>query len=261
VNAHDLEPATKGTHSLAPLRVGILGGMGPAATADFYAKLVAATPATTDQEHLPVVIWADPRIPDRTAAVLGEGPDPSPCLAEGVGRLICASADLIAIPCNTAHAFLDAVRSAAASVPVLDMVTETAAELSELLPHARVGVLATSGTLAAGLYQEALRRYALEPVIPDDTGQDAVMSAIRHVKAGGEPDTARAWISLAVEALARAGADIAVAACTEIPLLLTEGKSRALPLVDATDVLARSVVRRAYPVTSAGRCVQGPASP
>jgi aspartate racemase len=227
--------------------------MGPAATADFYAKLVAATPATKDQEHLPVVIWADPRIPDRTAAVLGEGPDPSPCLAEGAGHLISAGADLIVIPCNTAHAFLEAVRTAAAPVPVLDMVTETAAELSELLPHARVGVLATSGTLAAGLYQEALARYALEPVIPDDAAQDAVMSAIRHVKAGCEPGTAGAWISLAVKALARAGADIAVAACTEIPLLLTEGNSHALPLMDATDVLARTVVRRAYPLRGAGR--------
>jgi aspartate racemase len=90
-------------------------------------------------------------------------------------------------------------------------------------------------------------------VIPDDAAQDAVMSAIRHVKAGCEPGTAGAWISLAVKALARAGADIAVAACTEIPLLLTEGNSHALPLMDATDVLARTVVRRAYPLRGAGR--------
>jgi aspartate racemase len=164
--------------------------------------------------------------------------------------LTAAGADLIAIPCNTAHAFLDAVRSAAAPVPVLDMVTETAAELSGILPHARVGVLATSGTLAAGLYQESLVRYGLEPVIPDDTGQDAVMSAIRQVKAGGEPSPARAWISLATELLAAAGADIAVAACTEIPLLLTEGSPGALPVMDATDVLARTVVRRARPAVA-----------
>jgi aspartate racemase len=247
VSDHAAEPTSGGTDTLAPLRVGILGGMGPAATADFYAKLVAATPATTDQEHLPVVIWADPRIPDRTSAILGEGPDPSPCLAEGSRYLISAGADLIAIPCNTAHAFLDPVRTAAAPVTVLDMVTETAAEVSELLPRARVGVLATSGTLAAGLYQDALARYALEPVIPDRVAQDAVMSTIRHIKAGGAPATARAWISLAVKALAKAGADIAVAACTEIPLLLTGEDIGALPVLDATDVLARTVVRRALP--------------
>lgn len=247
MNEHTAEPATGRTDTLAPLRVGILGGMGPAATADFYTKLVAATPATKDQEHLPVVIWADPRIPDRTSAVLGEGPDPSPCLAEGSRYLISAGADLIAIPCNTAHAFLDSVRTAAAPATVLDMVTETAAEVSELLPRARVGVLATDGTLAAGLYQDALGRYALEPVIPDRVTQEAVMSTIHHIKEGREPATARAWISLAVNALAKAGADIAVAACTEIPLLLTGESTGALRVMDATDVLARTVVRRALP--------------
>src|SRR5436305_14021021 len=84
---------------------GILGGMGPAATADLYQKIIAATPATRDQEHIPVVIWADPTVPDRTPAVLDGGEDPTPWLLRGAERLVAMGAAFIAVPCNTAHAF------------------------------------------------------------------------------------------------------------------------------------------------------------
>ncbi|GLZ30943.1 aspartate racemase [Lentzea sp. NBRC 105346] len=222
------------------LKVGILGGMGPAATADFYTKLVRSTPAVTDQDHVPVVIWADPTIPDRTAALLGQGPDPSPWLEQGAHALVLAGAELLAIPCNTAHAFLDTVRSAASPVHVLDMVAETAAEVARLQPGATVGVLATTGTLKAELYQHALAGRGLTPLVPDDTTQLGVMSAIRHVKAGGDLAEARQLTAPALQSLYRSGATAVVAACTEIPLLLQSSD-----VVDATAVLARAVVRRA----------------
>ncbi|EFL23514.1 aspartate racemase [Streptomyces himastatinicus ATCC 53653] len=183
------------------LKVGILGGMGPAATADFYAKLIRATPAARDQDHVPVVIWADPTIPDRTAALLDHGADPSPWLKRGAHYVALAGANLIAVPCNTAHAFLGAVRSAAAPVPVLDMVAETAEEVARSQPGATVGILATTGTLTAELYQNALSRCGLKPLIPDSTAQQAVMSAIRQVKAGGDLAHARRLMSPALRSL------------------------------------------------------------
>lgn len=229
------------------LKVGILGGMGPAATADFYAKLIRATPAARDQDHVPVVIWADPTIPDRTAALLDHGADPSPWLKRGAHYVALAGANLIAVPCNTAHAFLGAVRSAAAPVPVLDMVAETAEEVARSQPGATVGILATTGTLTAELYQNALSRCGLKPLIPDSTAQQAVMSAIRQVKAGGDLAHARRLMSPALRSLGQLGATAVVAACTEIPLLLEGHNSRRMRVVDATAVLARAVVRHALP--------------
>jgi aspartate racemase len=227
------------------LTVGILGGMGPAATADFYTKLVRSTPAARDQDHVPVVIWADPTVPDRTAALLGHGPDPSPWLERGARHVVSAGADLIAVPCNTAHAFLDVVRSAAAPVPVLDMVAETAEEVARSQPGAAVGILATTGTLTAELYQDALARRGLEPVIPEGAAQQAVMAAIRHVKAGGDLSDAHRLILPALRSLGRLGATALVAACTEIPLLFDGQDSGRTSVVDATAVLARAAVRHA----------------
>jgi len=106
--------------------VGILGGMGPAATADFYAKLTSRTPAVSDQDHLRVIIWSDPTIPDRSRALTGEGPDPTPTLRRGAQGLRAAGASLLAVPCNTAHAFLPGIMDGL-DIPVVDMIAAVAA--------------------------------------------------------------------------------------------------------------------------------------
>lgn len=111
--------------------IGILGGMGPAATADFYAKLVAITPGSSDQDHLRTVIWSDPTIPDRTEALLGGGPDPTPWLLDGSRVLREAGATVIAIPCNTAHAFVPRIADRV-GLPIVHMIGEVARHLSEL---------------------------------------------------------------------------------------------------------------------------------
>ena len=131
--------------------IGILGGMGPLATADLYTKIIRATPATRDQEHLHVIIDADPTVPDRSAFLRGLGPDPMPKLTAGAERLERIGAAFIAIPCNTAHAFLPALRGRV-GIPILDMVAETAVRVRRDHPSARrVGILATQGTIESGL--------------------------------------------------------------------------------------------------------------
>lgn len=227
------------------MSIGILGGMGPLATVDFYRKVIDATPAGTDQEHVPVVVWADPTVPDRSAALSGHGPDPTPWLVRGAHRLEAMGARLIATPCNTAHAFLDGVRTSV-RVPMLDMIAETVAEIRSHHPEVvSVGLLATTGTVRAGLYQRALEAAGLRVVVPGELTQgEAVTGAIRRVKAGDLGAAGICLIERATGELAVRGADLLVAGCTELPLLLGE-RSAGLPVVDPTAVLARAAVREA----------------
>ncbi|HET8628042.1 MAG TPA: amino acid racemase [Thermomicrobiales bacterium] len=232
--------------------VGILGGMGPLATADLYRKIILATPAARDQDHLHVVIDADPSVPDRTAALRGEAPDPTPWLLRGARRLEAAGVAFIVVPCNTAHAFLPAVRPHVA-IPILDMIAETAARVHADFPAARrVGVLATRGTVESGLYHRALAAEGLEAITPDAAAQDRLVgAAIAAVKAG---DTSAAVGMLVVEAgrgLVAAGAEVLLAACTELPLVLTAANSPA-PLLDPTQALAEAAVREALAAPVAG---------
>lgn len=226
--------------------LGVLGGMGPMATVDFYRKVVAATGARRDQEHVPVVVWADPSVPDRTAALTGEGPDPTPWLVEGARTLQAAGATVLAMPCNTAHAFLPAVRDAV-TVPVLDMVAETCRAVARTVPAGgRVGVLATAGTIRAGLYQRALPRYGLVHLAPPPVVQQAVTGAISSIKAGGPPGAGRASLARAAAEFVRAGAEVLVAGCTELDLVAHRMRFPVV-VVDSTSVLAEASVRRLRP--------------
>jgi aspartate racemase len=233
--------------------IGILGGMGPLATADLYRKIILATPATSDQTHIPVVIWADPRVPDRTEALLAGGEDPTPWLIGGGQALASMGADFIVMPCNTAHAFLEQVQPAVER-PFLSMVDAAVDDIVRSLPEVTsVGLLATSGTISSGVYQRSLEARGLAAVIPDDDHQTrCVMTAIRAVKAG---DTGDAPTALFVEAgghLAAGGAQALIAACTEIPVVLRQ-EHVDLPLVDATDALARLAVDTARHLDEAAR--------
>lgn len=164
--------------------IGILGGMGPLATAEFYRRIVLRTPARYDQEHLHVVIDADPAVPDRTTALLGQGPDPTPHLVAAARRLEAAGVDFLVVPCNTAHAFLPNVQAAIA-VPILDMIDEVAAEVARRCPpETPVGLLATAGTIASRLYERGLSRDQLHPVVPDNDRQQLLTAAIGRVKRG-----------------------------------------------------------------------------
>ena len=227
--------------------VGVLGGMGPLATADFYTKLVRLTPARIDQEHLRVIIDSNPKIPDRTAGFLRQGPDPTPDLVATALGLVRAGAGVIAIPCNSAHAFLAPIRNAA-GVPVLDMMEEVAAVTAALRPRPRaVGLLATLGTIRSGLYHRALARRGIA-VVESTPAEDArVQAAIKSVKAGDVGRRVRARVRAAATALARRGAGAIILGCTELPLVMAAGDAP-VPVLDGTEILAAAAVREGlYP--------------
>jgi aspartate racemase len=215
--------------------IGILGGMGPAATLDFYGRLIALRGAGSDEEHPPCLLNSATQIPDRTNHIVGVGPDPAPALIEGVMVLEAGGAEFIAIPCNTAHAYLRTMREAV-GIPVLDMIAAAVAAVQRDVPDARqVGILATTGTLTTALYDGLLHEAGCEPLHPEEADQSNVMEAIHSIKGGSIGPDAR--LSRAALTMVDRGARAIIMGCTEIPLGLdTEG----LPVrvIDATQALA-----------------------
>ncbi|MFI9504757.1 aspartate/glutamate racemase family protein [Nocardia sp. NPDC052566] len=222
--------------------IGILGGMGPAATADFYTKLVSLTPGSIDQEHPKVVIWADPTVPDRTLALTENGPDPTPWLLRGAEVLRAAGATLLAIPCNTAHAFLPPIASQL-GMPLVHMIDQVARHISEMSPTVcTVGLLATSGTVRAQLYEQWLSRYGIDVLAPSpDVQSNHVMPAIRAVKGGDRGSGVTDRLAAAANHLVTRGAQLVVAGCTEIPLGLPAAAAPC-PVIDPATVLVRALL-------------------
>ena len=223
--------------------VGVLGGMGPAATWDFCGRVLAATPAERDQDHLRLVVDCDPSVPDRNAALAGTGPSPADRLVEMAAGLERLGAELLCMPCNAAHAFAGPLRERA-GVPFVDMIEATVAEARRRAPEARtIGLLGTTATLDAGLYPEAFARYGVTSVLPTGAQRDRAMAAIYAVKRG-DLDAAGAELRSLADELVGAGAAAIVAACTEVPLVLRQDHLD-VPLVGSSDALAAAVVHAA----------------
>jgi aspartate racemase len=229
--------------------LGVLGGMGPMATVDFLRKLVEATPAARDQDHLAVMVAQAADIPDRTRAILGQGPDPLPAMTLALRRLEAAGATRLAIPCNTAHHWHGALQ-ALTPIPILHIVDAVATALAHRgLAGGPVGLLATDGTLRTGLYPRHLGRHGFTCHVPTD--QAAVMRAVRLVKAGRGAE-ARPLLEAAAAALMAGGCRQVVMACTEIPLALCDAaEPLGAALLDATDALARACIAAAVPASRA----------
>jgi aspartate racemase len=216
--------------------LGILGGMGPEATIELFWRIVASTPARTDQEHLHLLIDNDPKIPNRTAAILGEGEDPLPRLAAAARRLEAGGAGCLVIPCNTAHHWLPALREAV-GIPILDMIAETAGRIAALEPRPRiVGLLATTGTIRTGLYQTALGKHEIDVITPDEPFQAQVMEAIERIKAK-DHDVKAGLLSLAGSLIDR-GAGAVIPGCTELSLLIGPN-DLPCPVIDPLSILAQ----------------------
>ncbi len=226
--------------------VGVVGGLGPAATALFLQQIVDLTPAATDQEHLDLIVLDHSTTADRTAYILDpqHAPDPGPGLARDAARLAALGAAFVSIPCNTAHHFVQAIE-AACGLDVVDIVQETAAAAVAAAPDERVAVLATDGTRAAGVYQRELERLGATVLLPDDAAQRTVMSVIYDgVKAGGPVDVA--GLLDVVDTLRAQGADVVVLGCTELSVVYADqGWRERADLVDSVETLARATVRRA----------------
>lgn len=219
--------------------LGVLGGMGPLATVDFLKKLIEETPATRDQEHVPVVAYSVPQMPERPPAIIGNGESPLPHMLEGVHTLKRAGATAVAIACNTAHYWYDDLVTEG-GLPILHIADAACAMLGDVR---RVGLLATEGTVAAGFFQSRLAARGIECVlsIPDDQ-RTLVLPTIEHVKRN-ELVQAHALALQAARRLLENGAQSVVMGCTEIPLAIDYAASDAsVHCIDATRALARACV-------------------
>ena len=224
-------------------KLGIIGGLGPAATALLFTRVIDFTLVETDQDHIDITVLNRPWIPDRTAWLLGrEGArpfvEPMRETAEQLEELGC---EVLAVPCNTSHALFSDFTSTLESARCLHMLDETAAFARDL-GCSRVGVLATDGTVEAGVYADALSRTGLEALFPVETDQREVMSLIYDdVKAHRTPDPAR--MAAVCEHLVADGADGIILGCTELSVIPYERHIAGAPVVDALEVLAWTCVR------------------
>lgn len=222
--------------------IGILGGMGPMATADLFQKITALTDAAGDHDHIRVYIDSNASIPDRTAAILKGGEDPIPAMADSLRKLELCGADCVIMPCNTAHYFLPRLEPLT-KLPFISMIGAAAAACRTRFPGKTAGILATTGTLSAELYQKALAAAGVPFLVPDEEERDALMEVIyQGVKAGAPPSRYRAAFLSVVEALEGRGADCFLLACTELPLAV-QALGLDLPHVDPTEELAKAAVR------------------
>lgn len=226
---------------------GILGGMGPEATARFFELVIKNTEAARDQEHLRIIICNWPQIPDRTRAILFGGENPVPYMLEGLRILKKAGVELVAIPCMTAHYFLPELRKRT-GLKLLNLVAETARWTVHNLPEVKaVGLLATEGTVATGIFQNAFSRMKINVIKPSPENQAKIMEAVYGkigIKAGFTGAGPARLLREAARELIESGARAIIAGCTEIPLAL---KQNSLPvsLIDPLTIGARALVKRA----------------
>jgi len=227
--------------------LGILGGMGPEATAFFFKAVIAQTEAAVDQEHIPTLVWSDPAVPPRTDAILGTGPSPLPRLRAGVRRLEKGGAGLIVMPCITAHYWAAEIRKSA-RVPFVSLLDETLACVRKSLPRVHtIGLIASSGTVASGLWTATFAKACIGVIAPSPAEQDRIMDAIigpGGIKAGVTSGRPRAAIVAMARRLIARGADAIIAGCTEVPLVLRPD-DLPVPLIEPMTIGARACVRKA----------------
>ena len=220
--------------------IGILGGMGPLATADLFKKIILMTEAEKDQDHIRVLIDSNTNIPDRTAAILSGGADPVPELTKSAKILEQAGADLLIMPCNTAHYFYEDVKKAV-SIPVLSII-ESAADKVLRSGQKKALILATDGTGKAGVYDKVFNRRGIETVYPDAGTQKKVMSIIYEgVKAGAPKEGRMEKLTADINDFIKKTGTVAVLACTELPLAV-DLYGLTGDFVDATGSLAEAAI-------------------
>lgn len=227
--------------------IGILGGMGPEATLDCFAKIIKNSPAKKDQDHLRVIIDSNPKVPDRTAAIIGNGESPTPILVEGCHALERAGADFIIIPCVSAHFFLNDVQDQI-NLPIISIYDAVAETIVKDHPKIKtVGLLGTTGTINGGLFQKRLACDGIQTIVSGDTTQSKIMDAIYDIK-NTQPARSREEITedliAAAESLISQKAEGIIAGCTEIPLALKQ-EHLPVPYFDALNILARTAILKA----------------
>ncbi len=217
--------------------VGVLGGMGPDATVDFMAKVIALTPADKDQDHIHMIVDQNPKVPNRQDAILAGGEDPGPVMAEMAKRLETAGADFLVVPCNSAFGFAGSV-AGAVSIPLVSIVDVTVQACDGI---STVGLLATDGCLQSHVYQDAFAAAGIVAELPDKDELADLMALLNSIKAGYQGESIARDMGALAAALVARGAEAIIAGCTELPLVL-DAHALDVPLISSTDVLAARTV-------------------
>lgn len=234
-----------------PFKVGVLGGLGPAATVDLYDKIVRTWPAKNDQEHFKLVVEQNPQTPDRTKALLEGGADPTLALYHSAKRMQADGCDCLAIACNTAHAFVPAIERHL-KIDFINMQQVTLEEIQERFGEsARIGLMATTGTVQTGIYGQKAKEMGLPMFVPDAAAQNKVMAAIygpQGAKAGFTQG--QCWDDLMTAAqylVTEYECNVLILGCTELPLIFQEGHTRIADrdvyIIDPTAAVARRVAK------------------
>jgi aspartate racemase len=223
-------------------RLGILGGMGPAASAEFVNRLVQQTPATCDQEHIPFVLWNEPRIPDRSTSMQSGDDLPLPWLQEGIKGLKHAGCEYIVIPCNSAHFWYSQLSKI--GVPILHIVDSVATELKELnIDKQKIGILGTQGTIESGLYQYHLNRQGWDCIVPTKQEMAGLVTpAIAMIKANKILES-QLLLMKSIHSLIDRGAKAIVLGCTELPLAIGHKQEEGIPIVNSIDSLVNVTLK------------------
>lgn len=224
--------------------LGVVGGVGPLATAYFMQLLIERTPAQSDQEHIPVVVINDPQIPDRTAFILNRlEPDPLPEMVAVARRLETFGADYLAVPCNTAHYFYEAL-SHAVDIPVLNIVEETARTIAEQVQTpAKIGLMATEGTVFSGVYSMWCEPLGIEVVVPDAEGQQVINTLIYDKVKANQPYDEQDMVRVA-QSLFDVGCDAVVTGCTELSVIFQGMREKPERMYDSLEILADRCVEK-----------------
>lgn len=225
--------------------LGILGGMGPLASATLMTRLAQLTPATSDQEHIPSILWSDPRTPSRPAAYLHQGPDPLPWMLNGITHLEQAGAKTIVIPCNTAHLWFDAL-CAHTQLPIIHIVDAVIQNLqNQGIYRGRIGLMATSATLASMLYQDRLHAHGYECITPHTEEIEKYCSIPIEFAKKGELEAAQRAVTPGVTTLFSRGVQAIILGCTELPLALPLSVRNFwdIPIIDSIDALTHAAIQ------------------
>lgn len=227
-------------------RVGVLGGMGPMATADFFRKLIEETPAERDQDHIPVVIYSVPQMPSRNRAITSSGVSPLPEMLAGLQALKTQRADFVAIPCNTAHYWYDDL-CREGGLPIVHIVDAVCDELTNGRGIAGpIGLLCTEATLSSRIYHDRLSQRGIELMVNPPEERDRFINPGIELVKSGRLKQAGAAVQGAVDLLLDRGAKSIILGCTELPVALEAGAPSSMNIcIDATRALARACVSRA----------------